>query len=137
MKWTDWRSNDTGRWRININMRCIEIILPELQECRCLWLTLTWDVLKSITSKLLLIFSPININMRCIEMKTPVHRTSQTFWLTLTWDVLKFCRIERVVLFYLRLTLTWDVLKLLIKHCFLLRSVININMRCIEIQQYK
>ena len=69
MYWNRCYVSDLERaFGININMRCIEIILPELQECRCLWLTLTWDVLKSITSKLLLIFSPININMRCIEI---------------------------------------------------------------------
>ena len=54
-------------------------------------------------------------------------------WLTLTWDVLKFCRIKRVMFFYSGLTLTWDVLKSLPRHsggqCY---ALININMRCIE-----
>ena len=33
---------------ININMRCIEINMNENQNCQWYWLTLTWDVLKSL-----------------------------------------------------------------------------------------
>ena len=53
---------------ININMRCIEILLNTYCMCYYYGLTLTWDVLK-------LIFS-------CRHIKHPLG-------LTLTWDVLK------------------------------------------------
>ena len=33
-------------FKININMRCIEIWWCDIQYCQYHWLTLTWDVLK-------------------------------------------------------------------------------------------
>ena len=71
-------------------MRCIEIDIYRMECHSFKRLTLTWDVLKSITQ---------------IEFMFQAHR------LTLTWDVLK-SHVQRSCLqCRLRLTLTWDVLK--------------------------
>ena len=50
-------------------MRCIEIQPQDFYCCLCLWLTLTWDVLK----------------LGCKEFSNGFSNR-----LTLTWDVLKF-----------------------------------------------
>ena len=80
------------------------------------WLTLTWDLLKYVS--LYWLFSTLSR-------------------LTLTWDVLKWCYINNNSFVLLRLTLTWDVLK----YSTLVKSqsnttLININMRCIEMQYW-
>mgnify|MGYP007126320324 CR=1 FL=1 len=46
LKYRTWRSYTCRIW-ININMRCIEIAIAELQSPAVAGLTLTWDVLKS------------------------------------------------------------------------------------------
>ena len=120
---------------ININMRCIEIIIrhmlyytkprltltwdvlkwinPKDSDAMNLWLTLTWDVLKSNVSSLVPSFRlGININMRCIEIKLTEWQQTDCRRLTLTWDVLKLSSIGTLLLSAMGLTLTWDVLKL-------------------------
>ena len=99
---------------ININMRCIEIIY---------------------TNEYLLKCSKININMRCIEINMAQSAKSQADWLTLTWDVLKCMAYTWDATFMVRLTLTWDVLKSWQMAHYDILQAININMRCIEIQQ--
>ena len=124
--------------KININMRCIEIIFRNNGENIQTRLTLTWDVLKFIED---------------------CYRSKKMSWLTLTWDVLKWCKRILLGILKLRLTLTWDVLKserVLDRYgssrrltltwdvlkCARSRTVvviplqININMRCIEILLY-
>ena len=49
-------------------MRCIEIVHTCLLSALYNRLTLTWDVLKSMSGKASTIYLGININMRCIEM---------------------------------------------------------------------
>ena len=56
-------------------------------------------------------------------------------WLTLTWDVLKCMAYTWDATFMVRLTLTWDVLKSWQMAHYDILQAININMRCIEIQQ--
>ena len=55
-------------------------------------------------------------------------------WLTLTWDVLKSYWELWPIWGYYWLTLTWDVLKLELINDERYDFMININMRCIEIQ---
>ena len=101
---------------ININMRCIEIMLQGTVNIQQTRLTLTWDVLKFLVV---------------------CHMTSMKSRLTLTWDVLKWHNVIMTMRISSWLTLTWDVLKffkkLLAFWCFL----ININMRCIEMTNYR
>ena len=92
-------------------MRCIEILLRK---------TLRVDTLK------------ININMRCIEIAAFFIVYSIDKGLTLTWDVLKFIHCACLTIFKNRLTLTWDVLKYFLDNSLFFDFVININMRCIE-----
>ena len=54
--------------RININMRCIEMITHMSLAKLAKRLTLTWDVLKLTLLQDLAIGEMININMRCIEI---------------------------------------------------------------------
>ncbi len=56
-------------------------------------------------------------------------------WLTLTWDVLKFKKACRQADREKRLTLTWDVLKLFNLFWPYSITLININMRCIEMNE--
>ena len=65
---------------ININMRCIEIVIMDGLLDRDVWLTLTWDVLK-------LVFDRWKINA--------FQR------LTLTWDVLKYVFLTSIYTFFL------------------------------------
>ena len=97
---------------ININMRCIEIVIMDGLLDRDVWLTLTWDVLKWGRSGRI---------------------TCRKHGLTLTWDVLKLVFDRWKINAFQRLTLTWDVLKSVWAIMKLWRFVININVRCIEI----
>ena len=58
----------------------------ELNQTR---LTLTWDVLKPVTSLFLQKTLQINFNMGCIETEVTCNYTEYEHGLTLTWDVLK------------------------------------------------
>ena len=78
-----------GESMININMRCIEILIDGTLWRSANWLTLTWDVLKSGIGSKLCIYNWININMRCIEINMSALVAIRTHGLTLTWDVLK------------------------------------------------
>ena len=75
---------------ININMRCIEMMLSKACCNFLSWLTLTWDVLK---------------------FAKDITADGGAIGLTLTWDVLKFPIDYFVILIGSGLTLTWDVLK--------------------------
>ena len=120
-------------YRINRNMRCIEICKWFHSPLALLRLIETWDVLKSVTtvsisssvSRLIetwdvlkcppqhqsSIVSAINRNMRCIEISY-IHPASRP---------------------QPRLIETWDVLKLLGYDSWRKSGGINRNMRCIEI----
>ena len=76
--------------KININMRCIEMMAIKCHLISLLRLTLTWDVLKY-----------------------AYHGVSRkgVYRLTLTWDVLKFNLNSCCKVLCKGLTLTWDVLK--------------------------
>ena len=71
--------------------------------------------------------------MRCIEISLCILQLTQLLRLTLTWDVLKLQIPVTICGFTFWLTLTWDVLKWRICNYFRLPYKININMRCIEI----
>ena len=82
-----------GWHKININMRCIEIL---------------------VTTPFICFHFAININMRCIEIAIyPEFRAYPR--LTLTWDVLKCKKRTEWNVRSNRLTLTWDVLKFSLK----------------------
>ncbi len=69
-------------------------------------------------------------NMYCLITASGAPR------LTLTWDVLKFS-IGKIFLNGMGLTLTWDVLKSEVHQAVQDQDTqININMRCIEIDDY-
>ena len=98
--------------RININMRCIEMLTGASNKAAKQGLTLTWDVLK-------------------FEKMKKVACGANG--LTLTWDVLKWQYILDEEIWRGRLTLTWDVLKYRQINIIGHTDWININMRCIEI----
>ena len=85
-----WQDNQVLLLKININMRCIEIVIMDGLLDRDVWLTLTWDVLKWGRSGRI---------------------TCRKHGLTLTWDVLKLVFDRWKINAFQRLTLTWDVLK--------------------------
>ena len=102
--------------RININMRCIEMLTGASNKAAKQGLTLTWDVLK-------------------FEKMKKVACGANG--LTLTWDVLKWQYILDEEIWRGRLTLTWDVLKYRQINIIGHTDWININMRCIEMYHYK
>ena len=99
---------------ININMRCIEIKITNQELFWFLRLTLTWDVLK------------------CYNRDCKLRSNRR---LTLTWDVLKYSKNKIYIWTYCRLTLTWDVLKYFYSVIIWRIKQININMRCIEMNE--
>ena len=120
-------------FEININMRCIEIMLAPFRRLRYNRLTLTWDVLKSNPAATRIKdFFWLTLTWDVLKWRGIHLLLAKEKGLTLTWDVLKSWQIRKSSTLQKRLTLTWDVLKFL-KYfwrvwCFL----ININMRCIE-----
>ena len=70
-----WRVFESKAWffRININMRCIEIQGHMKLHMIFVGLTLTWDVLKWYLKIVRQVQCMININMRCIEMELFLH----------------------------------------------------------------
>ena len=80
----------TDKYKININMRCIEILKLQFVEICQNRLTLTWDVLKLLSYHRVKGYVMININMRCIEIFLLYDCMVLQIRLTLTWDVLKY-----------------------------------------------
>ena len=75
------------------------------------WLTLTWDVFKFLSSELEKFF---------------------WIWLTLTWDVFKYDDETQSASDQTGLTLTWDVFKFIYFTKTIIKTrTINFNMRCI------
>ena len=100
-------------YRININMRCIEIFSYALNADQARRLTLTWDVLKS-----------------CMLHEYPCL----VLRLTLTWDVLK-CKYRQKAGCYIKININMRCIEMCIYVCiWCIACLININMRCIEIQ---
>ena len=76
---------------ININMRCIEMILVPVKKQGDAWLTLTWDVLKYEIRGACARFSVrLTLTWDVLKCRSTVSKPIEEFWLTLTWDVLKF-----------------------------------------------
>ena len=116
LTWDVLKSKDlatlTQGKKININMRCIEMLFFEGHSPTT---------------------TAININMRCIEMLKKAKANLMQLRLTLTWDVLKYEKCFVNMFYGCWLTLTWDVLKWIFQCPCKILHWININMRCIEI----
>ena len=119
--------------KLNSNIRCIEMWqgcnpTPDRQG----WIV-TLDVLKSGRNKLpLLRIRPLNSNIRCIEILFSQTLTSFLSRWIVTLDVLK-CILKIILRLHLMCWIvTLDVLKLCIPNPHFIFSLLNSNIRCIE-----
>ena len=119
-------------YKININMRCIEIMLILCFRKRLHWLTLTWDVLKFIVNDILMSIIMININMRCIEIQHAGWSSLSALKININMRCIEIISSPHSAWMVVRLTLTWDVLKSIYRIVGKSKRKININMRCIE-----
>ena len=133
LKWYENRIKHCCLLRININMRCIEILISLISINKTTRLTLTWDVLKLLHTFLTrgrrlininmrcieITFAlakgdenwKININMRCIEMKTDGVKTEMWHLININMRCIEMRKEKKVQKAKIGLTLTWDVLK--------------------------